>query len=925
MPDAQRVAHQVWRHVAGHIANQFQTLGRGLVAHHIDHARQYLVQHKGVGLDAQLARLDAREIQDVVDDPHQVLTRLLDLGHIVVLAWREARLERQVRHADDGVHGRADLVAHVGQEIGLERGGLLGQFLGAAQILLDALAVADVHESADDALHLAARFAKTLQPIQRAVDHTIGIRQVHLAMHRLGALERHLHIVLEQLALVRLDEVTVQHGLAQVVLAANAKRGLVGAVEAQVAALRILVHDGDGDGVDEHLLELQLRRHTRLQLLVGVDVHVHAHHALGLALGVAQDACRAFIPMHGAIRTHHAPGVAEPGFAALQGSVQVCQRSRTVSAIQPLGPGGAPVIKHPLAQALVACLLADPDTAARAQVRIEHTDLSCLLRQLQALAGLLHGEFRAVHLGDILDDPHRCQRRARDLHRTGRNTRLERRSIESAQRPVLAHLLPRHQSRRHACRKGRMLLQAGKQRAHTFILHLLCSATHQRGKSGVEQANHPIGRQQHRRSVVEDRLLLLQQLAHALLTALQCLLLLQAFTQILVHAHHPDAHTETVEHGRQGGLCVVLGAVLAPVDESPLPRPPRHQVAPHVVVGLHTCLAAGQQAGFGALHLLQAVAGDGLKTGVHPFDEPFRVRHHHRHGTALQGRTEHLQALLAGGHALAVAQQRQHQQAEQQHQQPRGAPQEHPLRPGQQGRHVVQQHQRPRACRVVPIKAALLQRVRRAIDHHLRLPHIERQRRCHAVIKLAPKLPERSNPVDALLLQRWCHGIKPFAARAGDRHALRRQQQCGHAGTRKHGIDGRQRQLDHDHTQHRRRAAGSRVQWCGHIQSALVAESTHSRVHVAAPRKRLLEIGPEPHVLARGRLPCSGVGHDGSIGCDQVHTLCAKPVTRCAEQCQHSRSITPQLPQCRLLEQVRRQTHDRCRTQHLALGGVLDQ
>ena len=43
----------------------------------------------------------------------------MDLRHIVVLARRQAGFEGEIGHADDGIHRRADFVAHVGQENGL--------------------------------------------------------------------------------------------------------------------------------------------------------------------------------------------------------------------------------------------------------------------------------------------------------------------------------------------------------------------------------------------------------------------------------------------------------------------------------------------------------------------------------------------------------------------------------------------------------------------------------------------------------------------------------------------------------------------------------------------------------------------------------------------------------------------------------------
>ena len=53
---------------------------------------------------------------------------------------RQVGVEGQLGHADDAVHGRADLVAHVGQELALGPVGGLGGVLGLAQFLLGPLA-----------------------------------------------------------------------------------------------------------------------------------------------------------------------------------------------------------------------------------------------------------------------------------------------------------------------------------------------------------------------------------------------------------------------------------------------------------------------------------------------------------------------------------------------------------------------------------------------------------------------------------------------------------------------------------------------------------------------------------------------------------------------------------------------------------------
>ena len=46
----------------------------------------------------------------------------------------ELGVERQLRHADDAVHRRPDLVAHVGEELALRRVGVLGAILRLREI-----------------------------------------------------------------------------------------------------------------------------------------------------------------------------------------------------------------------------------------------------------------------------------------------------------------------------------------------------------------------------------------------------------------------------------------------------------------------------------------------------------------------------------------------------------------------------------------------------------------------------------------------------------------------------------------------------------------------------------------------------------------------------------------------------------------------
>ena len=120
---------------------------------------------KGCVLQVQLAGLDLGEVEDVVDDRQQrVAAGADDLGELALLG-AELGVEQQAAHADDAVHGRADLVAHGGQEGALGLVGGLGLLAGALQL---ADVVIDADEAGRPAVH-HHRHARQLHVHQRAV------------------------------------------------------------------------------------------------------------------------------------------------------------------------------------------------------------------------------------------------------------------------------------------------------------------------------------------------------------------------------------------------------------------------------------------------------------------------------------------------------------------------------------------------------------------------------------------------------------------------------------------------------------------------------------------------------------------------------------------------------------------------------------
>ena len=83
------------------------------------------MRHRG-----RVARSNLREIQDVVDHRHQPVGGGLRHLQIFTLLSRQVGVQRQFGHTQHAIHGRTDLVAHVGQKLALGPVGGLRVLLG---------------------------------------------------------------------------------------------------------------------------------------------------------------------------------------------------------------------------------------------------------------------------------------------------------------------------------------------------------------------------------------------------------------------------------------------------------------------------------------------------------------------------------------------------------------------------------------------------------------------------------------------------------------------------------------------------------------------------------------------------------------------------------------------------------------------------
>ena len=180
LPDPARVADQVPRRSRQAADDELDTLGRGLTRQQASHVLGQKLQIEGAWVELHHARFDLGEVEDVVDHGQQRATRSTDRLDVVALLFVERRPRERIGHPHHAVHGRAELVAHVGEEAALGRRGLLGPGLRCTQlglVLLVLRHVADrrrVHRLRRDRAPPHREFAGEVLALGRARDQVHG-------------------------------------------------------------------------------------------------------------------------------------------------------------------------------------------------------------------------------------------------------------------------------------------------------------------------------------------------------------------------------------------------------------------------------------------------------------------------------------------------------------------------------------------------------------------------------------------------------------------------------------------------------------------------------------------------------------------------------------------------------------------------------
>ena len=109
-----------------------------------------------------LAALDLGQVEDVVDHLQQRLARLLDVQHVpLLLVVQGVDRAEDLAEAEDAVQRRAQLVAHGGQEVALERVELVEPHVGLGQL---------VHFAVEVGVGLAQFLLRADQVAQHAVE-----------------------------------------------------------------------------------------------------------------------------------------------------------------------------------------------------------------------------------------------------------------------------------------------------------------------------------------------------------------------------------------------------------------------------------------------------------------------------------------------------------------------------------------------------------------------------------------------------------------------------------------------------------------------------------------------------------------------------------------------------------------------------------
>ena len=183
---AQHLAQARWVAVVGRcrralpVRGDDQILGSRRFAEQPLDLGQHRLRIEGQILEHHLARLDAGNVENVVQQGQQRLPgRQQRLQTLLAIGLVRIRHQRQLCHAEDAVHRRANLMAHRRQELTLRHTRCLRRLLGADQFALHRFLFGDILEYPDTA---RLRLGRIDQLAVHAHPHFVAIFMPHQAL-----------------------------------------------------------------------------------------------------------------------------------------------------------------------------------------------------------------------------------------------------------------------------------------------------------------------------------------------------------------------------------------------------------------------------------------------------------------------------------------------------------------------------------------------------------------------------------------------------------------------------------------------------------------------------------------------------------------------------------------------------------------------
>lgn len=146
LPQPSRIPPEHQRNVRVHRVFQRQPLLLGATIQQAGHAAQQTAKLKRRLVELHPTGLQLGEVEHVVENRHQGLSRIANGLGVIALLLRQRGFQKQAHHAQNAVHGRADLVTHDRHEFGLGAGSGLGVLLGTCHGLLGLFPRRDIVE-----------------------------------------------------------------------------------------------------------------------------------------------------------------------------------------------------------------------------------------------------------------------------------------------------------------------------------------------------------------------------------------------------------------------------------------------------------------------------------------------------------------------------------------------------------------------------------------------------------------------------------------------------------------------------------------------------------------------------------------------------------------------------------------------------------